>query len=226
MIKDVHSGEILENFKWNELNQFHLVTAGRPDDVKCICVIHTTEEFRAGIGELHLFCSEAGKLLQDLVTQGRGPRHKQTKARPYSLSEGDIRVCRDERPHWFSVTTEKVKLKASPKGKEPNEKYEEIGCSTSDKTNEDVYQAEPCSRHHPRSRSDISVTSGIYEEIPDELEKNAVAASSFYMERFLRDRTEEPPPLPPRQRCASESMKGSRFVSTYLVLLYGRIILI
>ncbi|KOX81259.1 hypothetical protein WN51_00167 [Melipona quadrifasciata] len=163
VIKDVHSEEILENFKWNELNQFHLVTAGRPDDVKCICVIHTTEEFRAGIGELHLFCLEAGKLLQDLVTQGRGPRHKQTKAR------------------------------------------------MSNKTNEDVYQPEPYSRHHTRSHSDISVTSGIYEEIPDELEKNAVAASSFYMERFLRDRpSEEPPPLPPRQRCASESIKGSR----------------
>ncbi|KAF3425469.1 hypothetical protein E2986_03486 [Frieseomelitta varia] len=205
VIKDIHSGEILENFKWYELNQFHLVTAGRPDDVKCICVIHTTEEFRAGIGELHLFCLEAGELLQDLVTQGRGPKHKQIKTRPHSLSEGDIRVCRDKRPRWFSVTTEKMKLKG-----EPNEKYEEIGCRTSNKMNEDVYQPEPYSHHHTRSHSDISVTSGIYEEIPDELEKNAIATSSFYMEHFLRDRSEKPPPLPPRQRCASESMKGSR----------------
>lgn len=53
------------------------MTAGRPEDVKRICVIHTTKEFCCGIGELYLFCLNANKLLQDLVTQGRGPKYRQ-----------------------------------------------------------------------------------------------------------------------------------------------------
>ena len=74
------------------MNQFHLATAGRPDDVKRICVIHTTKEFRNGVGELHIFCLAAQKLLQDLVTQGRGPRVRKGAQRPLSLSEGDLRL--------------------------------------------------------------------------------------------------------------------------------------
>lgn len=214
IIKDIHSGETLENFEWDELNQFHLITAGRPDDVKCICVIHTSKKFRAGIGELHLFCLEAGKLLQDLVTQGRGPRHKQTNGRPLSLSEGDIRaISHDERLRSYSVTTGRMELKILSKRRESNEKYEEISYRMSGKINEDVYQPEPYGHYHVRRYSDISATSGIYEEIPDESDMSAVAASNFYMENLFCNRlSEEPPPLPPRQRCASESMKGSRFV--------------
>lgn len=53
------------------------MTAGRPEDVKRICVIHTSKEFRCGIGELYVFCLDANKLLQDLVTQGRGPKYRQ-----------------------------------------------------------------------------------------------------------------------------------------------------
>lgn len=76
-IKNTHSGEIIENFEWKQFNQFHLMTIGRPEDVKRICVIHTTKEFRCGIGELYIFCLDARKLLQDLVTEGRGTKSKQ-----------------------------------------------------------------------------------------------------------------------------------------------------
>ncbi|KZC05695.1 hypothetical protein WN55_04635 [Dufourea novaeangliae] len=94
-IKDAHSGEVIGNFEWRELGQSHLSTTGHPDDVKCICVIHTTKEFRGGVGELHMFCLEADKLLQDLVTQGRGPRTKFGR-KPLSLSEGDLRISRSQ----------------------------------------------------------------------------------------------------------------------------------
>lgn len=220
IIKDIHSGDIIEIFEWKELHQFHLVTAGQPEDVKCICVIHTTKKFRAGIGELHLFCSEATKLLQDLVTQGRGPRHKQNNGRPLSLSEGDIRaISRDELSRSYSIINERMELKMLNKRRESNEKYEEISCKMPSKITEDVYQPEPYS-HHVRRYSDISTTSGIYEEIPDETDRNAAAVSSFYMEHlFCNLQSEEPPPLPPRQRCASESMKGSRFVFTQFLLI-------
>lgn len=76
-IKNASTAETVESFEWKEFSQFHLMTAGRPEDVKRVCVIHTTKEFRCGIGELHVFCLEASKLLQDLVTQGRGPKHRQ-----------------------------------------------------------------------------------------------------------------------------------------------------
>lgn len=76
LIKNVHTGLTVEAFDWTEFSQFHLTTVGRPEDVKRICVIHTTKEFRCGSGELYIFCLDAGKLLQDLVTQGRGPKHR------------------------------------------------------------------------------------------------------------------------------------------------------
>lgn len=76
LIKDVYSGDMIESFEWKEFSQFHLMTIGRPEDVKRICVIHTTKEFRCGAGELNIFCLDANKLLQDLVTQGRGPKQK------------------------------------------------------------------------------------------------------------------------------------------------------
>ncbi|XP_017875539.1 uncharacterized protein LOC108622274 [Ceratina calcarata] len=205
-IRDVHTGEIIENFEWKELDQFHLATAGRPEDVKCICVVHTTREFRTGIGELYVFCLEAGKLLHDLVTQGRGSRHKQVNRRPFSLSEGDIRaIAHDELMRSYSVANERVHLRPLNKRMGTNERYEEIRCKV-----EDVHQPEPYNRNDRRC-SNISTASGIYEEIPDELDQIAVVASSFHMERIFRCRSSnEPPPLPPRQRCASESMKGSR----------------
>ena len=98
-VKDVHTGEIVETFEWNEVKNCHLCSIGRPEDVKRICVLHTTREFRGGAGELHVFCAEAPRLLQDLVTQGRGPRHKHHQPhhhlaqRPLSLSEGDLRIA-------------------------------------------------------------------------------------------------------------------------------------
>lgn len=91
-IKDVNTGDIVENFEWQEMSQFHLSTSGRPEDVKRICVIHTTKEFRTGIGELQIFCLNAPKLLQDLVTRGRGPKVRHITQRPLSLSEGDLRI--------------------------------------------------------------------------------------------------------------------------------------
>lgn len=94
-LKDVHTGEIVETFEWNETRQFHLSSSGRAEDVKRVCVIHTTKEFRGGVGELRVFCLNAPRLLQDLVTQGRGPRlrhHQHLAQRPLSLSEGDLRL--------------------------------------------------------------------------------------------------------------------------------------
>lgn len=109
-VKDVNSGEIVETLDWKEMSQFHLSTAGRPEDVKRVCVIHTTKEFRNGVGELQIFCLNAPKLLQDLVTQGRGPRLRHITQRPLSLSEGDLRLSihNDDEDGSFPVLKSKV----------------------------------------------------------------------------------------------------------------------
>ncbi|XP_058794161.1 uncharacterized protein LOC131665924 isoform X2 [Phymastichus coffea] len=96
-VKDVHSGEIVETIEWKETSDVHLATHGSTEDVKCICVIHTTKEFRGGVGELQIFCLHGPRLIRDIASQGRGPRqrhhHNQQHQRPLSLSEGDLRIA-------------------------------------------------------------------------------------------------------------------------------------
>lgn len=216
LIKDVCSSEVVETFKWVEFDQFHLVTAGQPEDVKCICVMHTSKEFRGGIGELHMFCLEAGRLLQDLVTQGRGPRSKVNR-RLLSLSEGDLRLSLCEEMRNCSMSR-RMELKMLNRNKESDVGHEEANSKIYNNVTEPVYQPEPNSVPNidgPNNRriSDISIASGIYEEISDEVDNCKANASSFYMDQFFHNcPSDEPPPLPPRQRCASESMKGVRFV--------------
>ncbi|XP_053986894.1 uncharacterized protein LOC128880633 [Hylaeus volcanicus] len=226
-VKDVYTGEIVKNLDWQQVNHFHLITVGRPEDVKCICVIHTTKEFCGGVGELHVFCLEAAKLLQDLVTQGRGPKCKLNR-RPLSLSEGDLRISvRDEIQRNYPLISERMDFKTINENKEMNVPCDEKNSKIHSKLTEPFYQPEPASVPnnsdnsglltfpHDRRISDISVASGIYEEIADEIDSNKATTSHFYMDQVFYNRpSEEPPPLPPRQRCASESMKGIRSVTS------------
>lgn len=224
-IKDVHSGNIVQSFEWNELGQFHLTTAGRPEDVKCICVIHTTKEFHGGVGELQVFCLEATKLLQNLVTQGRGPRNKQMSRRPFSLSEGDLRIfTQNEYFRNSMIRNEKLDYRTFNRRRESHEKYEEIHFKMHNKATEDSYQPEPfdisnsgedlgVSNSYTDNKmiSDMSMTSGIYEEIAGERDSNITSNPSFCSDQSFPTRyADEPPPLPPRQRCASESISTNR----------------
>ncbi|XP_003707156.2 uncharacterized protein LOC100875247 [Megachile rotundata] len=225
IIKDIYSGETIQSFEWKEFGQVHLSTAGRPEDVKCICVIHTTKEFRGGIGELHIFCIEATTLLQDLVTQGRGPRNRHMNRRPFSLSEGDLRsLARNESLQNYLIFSEKPDVKTLNRRRENNDRYEEIRCKIPNLAAEDVYQPEPpstsnfgasfgdpgsCSQN--KRVSDISMASGIYEEIADERSSSGTASPSSHMHQlFSTHHPQEPPPLPPRQRAASESISINR----------------
>ncbi|XP_033336617.2 uncharacterized protein LOC117226429 [Megalopta genalis] len=221
-IKDDHTGEAIETFEWKELSQFHHSTMGHPEDVKCICVIHTTKEFRGGVGELHIFCLEASKLLQDLVTQGRGPRTKPTR-RPLSLSEGDLRISKfEEIQRNYSIQSDRMDAGILSTNKKCTEEHEETSLKIHNKQTENLYQPEPFSvpniagsrgewsSSYNRRISDISVASGIYEEIADEVGCGKATTSHFCTDQFFHNcRSHEPPPLPPRQRCASESMKSA-----------------
>ncbi|XP_015109947.1 uncharacterized protein LOC107036477 [Diachasma alloeum] len=242
-IKDVHTGDIIENLDWKEMSQFHLVTAGRPEDVKRICVIHTTKEFRGGPGELHVFCMNAPKLLQDLVTQGRGPKHKQT-TRPLSLSEGDLRLSvhtghTEASPSFVKSKVASTLINAglgmllsSRSGSEAKLLHQLEDSMTDSKLTghlravDNVYQPEPASipnisasleeleEPSPRRVSTVSIASGIYEEIVEDLgdfrrmrihsnlyeDPNEILIMSGEVARV-------PPPLPPRKRCGSGSTR-------------------
>lgn len=232
-IKDPHSGEIVQSFEWKEFSQFHLSTSGRPEDVKRICVIHTTKEFRGGVGELYIFCLEAQRLLQDFVTQGRGPKYKICAQRPLSRSEGDLRVSiyNDENSSdntSFPISKNKVASNLINAG---------LGLIMSSKSKtksharavDNVYQPEPASipttvasfdeleETCPRRISNISIASGIYEEILDDgkLAKNITIPSNLYEdpEDLIFNSSElqlQPPPLPPRHRCESNSTRNGR----------------
>ncbi|XP_034191738.2 uncharacterized protein LOC117609464 [Osmia lignaria lignaria] len=225
-IKDIHTGQTIQSFEWKELGQFHLSTAGRPEDVRCICVIHTTKEYRGGVGELNVFCLDATKLLLDLVTQGRGPRNRQINRRPFSLSEGDLRILtQNETLVRYPVFNDRTDLKTYNRRRESNENYEVVKCKIPNRTTGYFYQLEPPSipfiggnSGGPSSSknriSDVSIASGIYEEIADQRSSNVTAATSSFMEvdeELATRHPDEPPPLPPRQRCASESVASNRF---------------
>ncbi|XP_015516790.1 uncharacterized protein [Neodiprion pinetum] len=249
-VKDVNSGEIKESLEWKELSQFHLPAAGRPEDVKRICVIHTSKEFRGGVGELHLFCFEAVRLLQDFLTQGRGPRHKHLNERPLSLSEGDLRISihNDGDSGTCPVLKSKVAsslisaglglLLSTRSGSEAKllddiSENKILGNVSRSKINictravDNVYQPEPASIPNigssleeleepcPRRVSNISVASGIYEEIMDEIDPSRTIKMPFNLyedpEELLFGPCgprQPPPPLPPRQRCGSGSTRN------------------
>ncbi|XP_032686548.1 uncharacterized protein LOC116851340 [Odontomachus brunneus] len=210
LIKDPHKDEIIKFFEWKEFCQFHLMTAGRPEDVKRICVIHTTKEFCCGIGELYLFCLNANKLLQDLVTQGRGPKYRQ------KFLNLNNEIC--EISKYNELT--------SPLSQESNSLcLLDVGTdcfrtSIHSKAIENTYQSIPASLTYKEldsysyEESDTSVASGIYEEIMD----NAYSAKSRTNTSNVYEDTDEilcnvhikPPPLPPRQRQKPEHIKKVR----------------
>ncbi|XP_011495671.1 PREDICTED: uncharacterized protein LOC105360468 [Ceratosolen solmsi marchali] len=251
-VKDVHTGDIVETIDWKETSQFHLSSSGRPEDVKRVCVIHTTKAFRGGIGELHVFCLNAPRLLQDLVTQGRGPRHKHLAQRPLSLSEGDLRLavqpgtdCSDRGLEVLKrkITTVNIVnnglglLLSTRSGSEAkllgdivvnNGTLEKMTSKMAmhKRAVDNVYQPEPAAINNvmssleeleePSSRrvSNISVASGIYEEILDDFvaPRTRRVPSNLYEdpeELILNSSVKlQPPPLPPRQRRESGSVRN------------------
>ncbi|XP_034950236.1 uncharacterized protein [Chelonus insularis] len=243
-IKDVHTGNIVQNLEWNEMNQFHLTSIGHPDDVKRICVIHTTKHFRSGIGQLHIFCINAQQLLQNLVTQGREPRHKNEVLRPLSLSEGDLRISDNETSENLSVIKNKVvstlahagldllylsknecsMRKDIVKSGDQLEKMTDNTLTRYTRAIDNVYETEPANFSNisssleeleeplPKRMSNISLASGIYEEIIDNFSINKSRIPSHLYENLhdfiINANKQIPPPLPPRVRCISESTRN------------------
>ncbi|KMQ95219.1 hypothetical protein RF55_4580 [Lasius niger] len=199
LIKDVHTGEIIEAFEWKEFNQFHLMTAGRPEDVKRICVIHTTKEFRCGTGELYIFCLDASKLLQDLVTQGRGPKQKSLDFNKENL----------ETVMQYKINNSLSQLQNNIPPCVLNTETNCLRASTCTNIIQNIYESEPnlmyseeVDSYNPRI-SNTSIASGIYEEIIDNKcsSKQRTSTSNVYKEadKISCNLQMKPPALPPRQ---------------------------
>ncbi|PNF35429.1 hypothetical protein B7P43_G01755 [Cryptotermes secundus] len=101
---DPSSEALLCSWKWQQLHQFHLSATEIKEDENKICVIHTSSEFCAGAGQLHVFCPQASELLDQLLTNGRvrrlmssplpSPPPLRHGARRLSRSESDLRCFR------------------------------------------------------------------------------------------------------------------------------------
>lgn len=95
-ISDPTNGHPRLILPWQHLLQFHLAATGVSTDDKKICILHTSSEFSAGAGQIHLFCQNAPQLLQKLNNRGRVQRlfissSLTTSNRRLSRSEGDLR---------------------------------------------------------------------------------------------------------------------------------------
>ncbi|XP_025152693.1 uncharacterized protein LOC105185810 isoform X2 [Harpegnathos saltator] len=202
-IQSPHIDKIIKSFKWKEFGQFHLMTAGRPEDVKRICVIHTTKEFCCGTGELYLFCLDADKLLQDLVTQGRGPKYRQkslnfNKIYEVSKQHNELVGSFSQGSNSWSILDIKTDCEAI------ENVYQSISASLTNNVL-DFYNYE---------KFDISTASGIYEEIVDNVYSTKLKANSLNIyediDQILYNLQIKPPPLPLRQRQRPECTEKVR----------------
>lgn len=209
-IRNVHTGEIAKTFKWKEFTQFHLMTAGRPEDVKRICVIHTSKEFCCGIGELYIFCLDANKLLQDLVTQGRGPKRQK-----FLHSDGKNLETRKHN----EISSLSSPLKSDAPLCMLNTDTNCLRTSISTKVVENMYHSEPNLMYSEKlhscnyRKSNTSIASGIYEEIMDNIcyPKMSFTSNEYKdKDKISCNLQMEPPALPPRQKHRLEYVEEDR----------------
>lgn len=203
-ITDIHTGSMTVYFPWSYFSQFHLRTTGLPEDVKCICVAHTTKEFPGGTGELHLFCLDAPKLLKDLVTRGRAKTRQEKRV--MSLCEEDMREIPEKKSQMDCETvlkenlrrntaptlqnTFKRKLLSNGIGKKESKEnlQPERVCGTgtpriNDENREDVYQPEPKSLPHGQLSHDDTFETGALQDYHFSRRESGVSiASGIYEE--------------------------------------------
>lgn len=105
-IVDPFSSKTKAEWPWNTLSQFHVSCTIAKEDKGHICTIVTSSKFPMGVGQIHLFCTEAVTLTQKL----------QTKGRPSSLLTSPLpKVTASYRHNTFSFQfPQKEIMKAAP----------------------------------------------------------------------------------------------------------------
>ncbi|PSN36925.1 hypothetical protein C0J52_13899 [Blattella germanica] len=108
-LHDSSSGQLTYSWKWQQLHQFHLAATEVKEDENKICVLHTSSEFCAGAGQIHLFSTHAPELLDRLLSTGRvrrllssplpSPPPLRRGARRLSRSESDLHCFTSSEPN-------------------------------------------------------------------------------------------------------------------------------
>lgn len=103
-LHDPSTGHMIYSWKWQHMHQFHLAATELKDDENKICVIHTSSEFCAGAGQIHLFSTRASQLLDCLIANSRVRRLLSSPLpSPPPLRRGARRLSRSESDlHCFS----------------------------------------------------------------------------------------------------------------------------
>ncbi|CAG9765710.1 unnamed protein product [Ceutorhynchus assimilis] len=194
VINDPCTGAPKIGWKWYHFHQFHLQATCEQNDDKKIVVMHTSREFPAGPGQLLLYCREGPQLLRYLISRGQGARFSSGLlcAKRFSRSEGDLCGSRSsvpDSPLCFRSQTgsedsgvpnsnvsedNEYSLKSKTESNLVNLGMSEITKTPGGSETEDSYPdlRVPSLEHlkisMPRNESGVSLSSGIYEEIPDD----------------------------------------------------------
>ncbi|KAL1513867.1 hypothetical protein ABEB36_003209 [Hypothenemus hampei] len=193
IISDPCTGIMKIGWKWYHFHQFHLQATSEQKDDKKIVVMHSSREFPSGPGQLLLYCRDGIRLLHYLITRGQSARLSSGLlcSKRFSRSEGDLCGSRSSIPDSplcfrsqagsddsgipstnqmednnelgakFKTESNLVNLginevTKTPGGSETEDSYTDLTISLED--NPMVIR---------RNESGISLSSGIYEEIPD-----------------------------------------------------------
>ncbi|XP_074042460.1 uncharacterized protein isoform X2 [Leptinotarsa decemlineata] len=232
VISDPCTGEQKLSWKWFQFHQFHHQAATQPIDEKKIIVMHTSGEFSVGPGQLYLYCNDGSTLLHYLVARGQLTNTGSCYVnKRLSRSEGDIYCAANgaqscDMPSCFHSQSgsEDSGIRASIVSDEfeyvmkcaNTESMNSIGIalitntpgsSEADDSSQDLrIMNERTCTGLPRNESGISLCSGIYEEIPDDLEAKQVTPQPIAhvyenpVDLILESKNKQfaPPPLPPR----------------------------
>ncbi|XP_019755911.2 uncharacterized protein LOC109534625 isoform X1 [Dendroctonus ponderosae] len=261
MVSDPCTGAPKVVWKWYHFHQFHIQATSENEDWKKIIVMHTSRDFPAGPGQLLVYCPEGPKLLHYLLSRGQCGRPSSgfVSSIRFSRSEGDICGIRvsvlDVSPMYFRSETGSddsgvpnssaleetdYGLKSKTESNLVNLGMSEITKTPGGSETEDSYpdlQQQVGKIHIPRSESGISLSSGIYEEIPEDHQSTNQSntktsaidykhISHIYEDPFelVLDRKLgkyfQAPPLPPRtfksftlQRCKEPAQSPSNISS-------------
>ncbi|XP_022163570.1 uncharacterized protein LOC111029046 [Myzus persicae] len=99
LVTDPHTGKIKVTLHWTQIQCSYLPLPAVSDDLHRVCTIRTNSKFKAGDGDLELYCTEADELHNELLSCPRPlPRIATTPLPPTP------RDCRQTRyDHWSAV---------------------------------------------------------------------------------------------------------------------------
>ncbi|VVC31816.1 Hypothetical protein CINCED_3A019078 [Cinara cedri] len=67
-ITDPHTGKIKVTLHWTQIQCSYLPLPAIPDDLHKVCTIRTNSKFKAGDGDLELYCTEADELHKEMMS--------------------------------------------------------------------------------------------------------------------------------------------------------------